>query len=67
MHLYPFYMDSGSNVTIKSIGVDLTETAFRLGIITVNEFRRCIGFDPLPDGDVLFDKQSFGEYWASKS
>lgn len=58
-------MDSDSKVTIKSIGVDLTETAFRLGVITVNEFRQCIGFDPVHGGDVLFDKRSFDEYWMA--
>lgn len=57
-------MESESKVTIKSIGVDLTETAFRLGVITVNEFRQCIGFDPVTGGDVVFDMTSFQEYWA---
>jgi hypothetical protein len=59
-------MEPDSKLTIKSIGVDLTETAFRLGVITVNEFRQCVGFDPLPGGDVVFDMTSFQEYWTQK-
>jgi hypothetical protein len=59
-------MEPDSKVTIKSIGVDLTETAFRLGVITVNEFRQCLGFDPVAGGDVVFDMTSFQEYWTRK-
>ena len=60
-------METESNLTIKSIGVDLTETAFRLGVITVNEFRQCMGFPPLPGGDVVFDMTGFQEYWSKNS
>jgi len=59
-------MEAGSKVTIKSIGVDLTEIAFRLGVITVNEFRQCVGFDPVTGGDVVFDMTTFHEYWTRK-
>jgi len=59
-------MEAGSKVTIKSIGVDLTEIAFRLGAITVNEFRQCVGFDPVTGGDVVFDMTTFQEYWTRK-
>lgn len=66
-HCYFLQMEPDSKVTIKSIGVDLTETAFRLGVITVNEFRQCVGFDPVAGGDVVFDMTSFQEYWARKN
>ena len=59
-------MEPESNVIIKTTGVDLIETAFRLGIITVNEFRQCVGFDPLPGGNVVFEAKSFQEYWDNK-
>ena len=60
-------MEPGSPLVIKSIGADLTETAFRLGIITVNEFRQCVGFEPKPGGDVVFDMRSFSDYWGGNS
>jgi len=61
----PFFlsMDPDSKLIIKSTGVDLIETAFRLGVITVNEFRQCVGFDPIPGGDVVFTTTSFQEHW----
>lgn len=60
-------MEPDSKLIIKSTGVDLIETAFRLGIITVNEFRQCVGFEPLPGGNVVFEMNSFHEYWTKSN
>ena len=60
-------MEPDSRMIIKSTGVDLIESAFRLGVITVNEFRQCVGFEALPGGNVVFEMSSFQEYWAKKN
>ena len=54
------------SIFFKSTGVDLVESAFRLGVITVNELRKNLGLKPVKNGDVNLEKKNLDEYWEAK-
>ena len=49
------------SIFFKSTGVDLVESAFRLGVITVNELRKNLGLKPVKNGDVNIEKKNLDE------
>lgn len=48
---------------MKTTGVDLVESAFRLGVITVNEMRQALDLEPVPGADVTIEKLPLDEHW----
>ena len=57
---------SEPSIFVKSTGVDLVESAFRLGVITVNEMRGNLGLKAVKNGEVNIEKKSLDEFWKSE-
>lgn len=54
---------SEPSIFVKTTGVDLVESAFRLGVITVNEMRQALDLEPVPGADVTIEKLPLDEHW----